>query len=137
MIVLDSELIANVEARENAVMTGTLHITEKQRVSSRGIERTGLSESEIETAKRAYRNEKEPPRSDEGLNYPDLIYRRVRKRPLIVIHLLAIGSREEDLSSSTPVVAWSISFPRDQLRGKEGGVCREYDLVPRALSRRR
>ena len=97
----------------------TLHITEKQRVSSRGIERTGLSESEIETAKRDYRNEKTPPRSKEGLNYPDLIYRRIRKRPLIVIHLLAIGSREEDLSSSTPVVAWSISFPQTSYEAKK------------------
>lgn len=97
----------------------TLHITEKQRVSSRGIERTGLSELEIETAEREYRNEKEPPRSDKGLNYPDLIYRRVRKRPLIVIHLLAIGSRDEDLSSSTTVVAWSISFPQTNYEEKK------------------
>ena len=97
----------------------TLYITEKQRVSSRGIERTGLSELEIETAERKYRNEKEPPRSDEDLNYPDLIYRRVRKRPLIVIHLLAIGSREQDLSGSTPVVAWSISFPQTNYEEKK------------------
>lgn len=97
----------------------TLHITEKQRVSSRGIERTGLSEPEIETAKRDYRNEKEPPRSAEGLNYPDYIYRRIRKRPLIVIHLLAIGSKDEDLSGSIPVVAWSISFPQTDYEEKK------------------
>ena len=97
----------------------TLHITEKQRVSSRGIERTGLSESEIETAKRDYRNEKVPPHSAEGLNYPDYIYRRIRKRPLIVIHLLAIGSKDENLSSSNPVVAWSISFPQTDYEEKK------------------
>ena len=97
----------------------TLHITEKQRVSSRGIERTGLSELEIETAKRDYRNEKDPPRSAEGLNYPDYIYRRIRKRPLIVIHLLAIGSKDEDLSGSNPVVAWSISFPQTEYEEKK------------------
>ncbi|MCY4300238.1 MAG: Z1 domain-containing protein [Aestuariivita sp.] len=97
----------------------TLHITDKQRVSSRGIERVGLSESEIKTAKRNYRNENNPPRSDERLNYPDLIYRRIRKRPLIVIHFLAIGKKEEDLSDSTPVVAWSISFPHTSFEEKK------------------
>tara|TARA_R100000365_G_C2748176_1_gene79084 strand:- start:3422 stop:6148 length:2727 start_codon:yes stop_codon:yes gene_type:complete len=90
----------------------TLLVTEKQRVSSRGIEAIGLTEDEISAARNQYRNETDPPRSSDRLNYPDRIYRRVRKRPLLVVHLLAIGGEDEDLSKSDPVVAWSISFPR-------------------------
>ena len=97
----------------------TLHITDKQRVASRGIEKVGLSDHEINTAKESFRNEKDPPRPDEGLNYPDRIYRRIRKRPLLVIHLLVIGTKDEDLSQSNPVVAWSISFPRTQYEEKK------------------
>jgi hypothetical protein len=35
----------------------------------------------------------------------------VRKRPLFILHLLAIGAEDADLSGDKPVVAWSISFP--------------------------
>src|SRR5690606_16551987 len=90
----------------------TLLVTEKQRVSSRGIEAVGLTEDEVSAARKGYRNETDPPRSSDRLNYPDRIYRRVRQRPLLVVHLLAIGEEDEDLSKSDPVVAWSISFPR-------------------------
>ena len=90
----------------------TLHVTKKQRVSSRGIEAVGLSDEEIERAREEYRRETGGPEPQEDLNYPDRIYRRVRNGPLLVIHLLAIGAEDEDLSSSEPVVAWSISFPR-------------------------
>ena len=92
----------------------TLLITEKQRVSSRGIEAVGLSEDEIEAAREAYRNENQLPRPEENLNYPDLIYRKVRIRPLMIVHLLAIGKKDADLSQSSPVVAWSISFPHTE-----------------------
>lgn len=90
----------------------TLFITEKQRVSSRGIEAIGLTEAEISAAKKDYDNEKAASTSKAQVNYPDRIYRRVRKRPLLVIHMLAIGEKGEDLSNAEPVVAWSISFPR-------------------------
>jgi DNA (cytosine-5)-methyltransferase 1 len=48
-------------------------------------------------------------------NYPDRIYRERRTRPLLIVHLLAIGEAEADLSKERPVVAWSISFPRTNL----------------------
>ena len=89
----------------------TLHITEKQRVSSRGIESVGLSEDKIAAAKEKYQNEINSQQGD-TLNYPDRIYRLERNRPLLVVHLLAVGGKAEDLSMSHPVVAWSISFPR-------------------------
>ena len=96
-----------------------LLVTEKQRVSSRGIERIGLTNKEIEKARSDYRNETDPPRNPEKLNYPDRIYRRVRKRPLLIVHLLVIGSENEDLSQAKPMVAWSISFPRTEHEEKK------------------
>ena len=48
-------------------------------------------------------------------NYPDRIYTRIRTKPLLVIHLLAIGKEDDDLSQTTPVAAWSISFPETGL----------------------
>lgn len=85
----------------------TLFITNKQRVSSRGIERVGLSSGQIREAEEAYKRG-----PDSARNFPDRIYRMVRTRPLLVVHLLAIGDRDSDLSSQAPVAAWSISFPR-------------------------
>ena len=90
---------------------GTLLITNKQRVASRGLERVGLSEEQIRQAEEEYTESPDRlPR--EPINYPDRIYRQVRTYPLLVVHLLAIGTEDEDLSKTKPVVAWSISFPR-------------------------
>ena len=97
----------------------TLYITEKQRVSSRGVEKTGLSPEEIEQAKMAYRMEENLPNEDSNHNYPDRIFRKVRKRPLLIVHLLAIGAKDEDLSGKQPTVAWSISFPTTAHREKK------------------
>ena len=84
----------------------TLMITSKQRVSSRGIERTGLTDAEVRRAEEDYRRGHAGP-----VNYPDWIYRNIRTRPLLVVHLLAIGKAGDNLSAKRPVVAWSISFP--------------------------
>ena len=86
----------------------------KRRVASRGIERVGLSRSRRGDAENAYRAATGAMRDGRrsSWNYPDRIYRAVRVRPLLVIHLLAIGEAGEDLSGQTPVVAWSISFPK-------------------------
>ncbi len=86
----------------------TLFITNKQRVSSRGIERVGLNEDQISACEGRYREL----HTGRTVNYPDRIYRAVRRRPLLVVHLLAIGFEDSDLSDQRPVVAWSISFPR-------------------------
>ena len=84
----------------------TLMVTSRQRVSSRGIERAGLTETEVRCAEEEYRR-----RYPDRRNYPDWIYREVRTRPLLVVHMLAIGEAGHDLSADRPVVAWSISFP--------------------------
>jgi hypothetical protein len=86
----------------------TLYITNKQRVASRGVEKTGLPPGEVAAAEEAYRLEN--PGQGEP-NYPDRIYRRRRQRPLLIIHLLAIGGRDDDFTRVKPVVAYSISFP--------------------------
>ncbi len=95
-------------AGERSESGTTLFITNRQRVSSRGIERVGLTEDRISASESAYRDA-HPKRTT---NYPDRIYRAVRERPLLVVHLLAVGSKDSDLSTHEPVVAWSISFPR-------------------------
>ena len=95
-----------------------LYVTEKQRVASRGIEKTGLSRDEIEDAESEYRKTYEPKTDKSNLNYPDRIYRAVRKRPLLIVHLLAIGDKDADLSHTVPVVAWGISFPSTKMKEK-------------------
>nr|WP_067292178.1 Z1 domain-containing protein [Marinobacterium profundum] len=97
----------------------TLFISDKQRVSSRGIESIGLSPEEIESAKASYRNDIVWTGKNETLNYPDRIFRRIRKRPLLVLHMLAIGAKEDDLSHQEPTVAWSISFPKTEYEEKK------------------
>ena len=94
----------------------TLLITNKQRVASRGVEEIGLAKDDAREAKEEYRRERG--RNDATLNYPDRIFRDVRRRPLLIIHLLAIGQIDDDLSATKPVVAWSISFPRTKLDEK-------------------
>ena len=92
----------------------TLRITNKQRVASRGVEKTGLTPAETTAAESRYRDEREAqgrPMGDRA-NYPDLCYRKVRTRPLLIVHLLKIdpgGTAEE---AKRPVVAYGISFPK-------------------------
>ena len=87
----------------------TLMITNKQRVSSRGIARIGLDDEDARRAEEDY--DAKHGTSTKRTNYPDRIYGPVRTRALLVVHLLAIGEKYDDLSGSKPVVAWSISFP--------------------------
>lgn len=89
----------------------TLVITNRQRVSSRGVEKTGLTKQEIRHAEEHFNSGQHGSKADGRANYPDWIYRKFRSKPLLVVHLLAIGKEGDDLSKETPVVAWSISFP--------------------------
>ena len=91
----------------------TVSFARKRRVASRGVERVGLSDARCATARAEWRAREENDRraNTSSWNYPDRIYRKVRLRPLLIVHLLAIGGKGEDLSEQTPVVAWSISFP--------------------------
>ena len=91
----------------------TLFITNKQRVASRGMEKVGLKVEQIQKAEADYR-EDEKLNNEGRINYADRIYRKVRTKPLLIVHLLAIGPEHEDLSETKPVVAWSISFPETE-----------------------
>lgn len=91
----------------------TLRVTNKQRVASRGTEKAGLTDAQIDAAQQEYRN-----RHSGKENFPDSIYRKVRDRPLLIVHLLTIGPDGDDLSNQKPVVAWSISFPRTEMEEK-------------------
>ena len=96
----------------------TLLVSNRHRVSSRGIEKTGLSSEQRCLAERNYREELERDgRLTEGkpFHYPDRIYRKMRTKPLLMIHLINIstGIRTGVPSASLdqPVLAWGISFP--------------------------
>jgi hypothetical protein len=79
----------------------------------------GLSDEQIEEAEQAYRDRNSNKSKDGNWNYPDKIYREKRERPLLIVHLLIIGNKDDDLSDYQPVVAWSISFPGTKLEEKK------------------
>jgi hypothetical protein len=83
-------------------------VGEKNRVSSRGVERIGLSEVARRAALEAFNREEA--RGDRD-NPPDLIYRSHRERPLLLIQPLDLTEAGEELSGPRPV-AWGISFPK-------------------------
>jgi len=88
-----------------------LMVTNNQRVASRGVEKVGLTRAQIREAEESYGQSRLGAK-----NYPDRIYRHQRIKPLLVIHLLAVGKAEEDLSDTTPVAAWSLSVPKTERR---------------------
>lgn len=84
-----------------------LMVTRKQRVASRGVEKVGLSSVQQAAVEADYR------KGNPGTkNFPDLIYRAERTKPLLIVHLLAIGEKNENLSQESPLVAWSLSLPK-------------------------
>jgi hypothetical protein len=97
-----------------------IRVSNKQRVASRGVERTGV-DAEARAAAEAKYLEEHPEvgrkvKQGEPANFPDLIYREVRGRPLLIIHLLELQPPKDRERAAwlpeDPVVAWSISFPR-------------------------
>ncbi len=104
---LGFSLVCQRRAPGMASDDSVLMVTNKQRVASRGVEKVGLTQREIERAENEFRQAR-----PDAKNYPDRIYRAERTKPLLIIHLLAIGFEGEDLSSETPVTAWSMSLPK-------------------------
>ncbi len=93
----------------------TIRVTNKQRVASRGIERTGLTGEQIEVAERDYRDHNPPGRKGK-YNYPDRIYRTKRDRPLLIVHMLDMLDPVTTKSlMPAPVVAWSMGLPDTNL----------------------
>ena len=99
----------------------TLLVGSRQRVSTRGIERTGLKNEQRALAEKAYRNYLERdgrPAEGRGPQYPDWAYRKMRTRPLLMIHLIDIDTKGNGAPLTQPVVAWGISFPATQKEEK-------------------
>ena len=95
--------------------SNTLLVSNRQRVSSRGIEKAGLTSEQRKFAEEKHREQLNAEgKLTEGyrIHFPDRIYREVRERPLLMIHLLEIKGQNPSTETSQPVVAWGISFPR-------------------------
>ena len=95
----------------------TLLVGSRQRVSTRGIERTGLTDEQRALAEKAYREhlEKDGRLAEANrIQYPDWAYRRMRTRPLLMVHLIDIDTKNPGNPLTQPVVAWGISFPATQ-----------------------
>lgn len=96
----------------------TIRVTNKQRVASRGVERTAVGQTLVEQAQKNYRAERGLTDDAKNVNYPDRIYRAVREKPLLIVHLLKIDPESGGAPPKSPVLAWSISFPRTNLEEK-------------------
>lgn len=92
---------------------GALLVTNNARVASRGVEKTAVDPADAAAAEEAFK--KNSGKKDGVTNFPDAIYRRVRRKPLLIVHLLSIGEKGDDLSAQKPTVAWSISFPKTDM----------------------
>jgi hypothetical protein len=88
----------------------------KSRVASRGAEKLGLTEAQLDLAKQKYLEE-----GGSGNNIPDRAYRAVRERPLLMIHLL-------QANSDSKIAAYGISFPRSE--GNRKAVLTRYEVNP-------
>ena len=121
---LGFDLMCQRRSRGDKGTSDALHVGSRQRVASRGIEKVGLARAEIGKAEKEFQV-----KYPEKKNIPDWMYRQLRKRPLLIVHLLAIGEEDTDLSRSLPHVAWSISFPTTSI--EEGRV--EYVVNSRWL----
>ncbi|WP_172588353.1 Z1 domain-containing protein [Shewanella xiamenensis] len=90
------------------------------RVASRGIEKAGVPLEWALAAEKSYREEKH------NTNYPDSIYRKVRDKPLFILHFVrpkAPDGKEENPAVASipkyPVIAWGMSLPESDEEGVE------------------
>ena len=84
----------------------------RARVAAGGIEKVGVDPGLAKAAERKFYEEKKKK------NYPDRIYREVRKFPLFVLYPINVNLPEGEMDAELqeklpkePVVAWAISFP--------------------------
>ncbi|MCP3733113.1 Z1 domain-containing protein [Sphingomonas sp. MG17] len=118
---------------------GILSISgKKARLSSRGVEKTGLDDETAKLAEARYVHDElsRKERADPGArpNYPDRIYRAKRTRPLLVLYNIELKKEGLDhslhsLVPDSPVVGWALSFPISAKPDKKV----EYILNPVAL----
>lgn len=82
-------------------------IGERRRVASMGIEKVGLSQAQISVIEAKTKN------------VPDLKYREVRKKPLLMLHLLTLKQQGQDKILCRNAPAYGISFPGTAKMGEE------------------
>lgn len=118
--IVDSSLGVPVICQQRTAGPGydrnTLPIGSRQRVASRGVEKTGLEPQDVTAAEEEYQEQlRASGKPTSGrINYPDRIYRARRPRPLLILHFLQMFEDSEYTRPmhEQPVVAWSISFPK-------------------------
>jgi hypothetical protein len=115
---LSNALGYSVRCQSRSVGTATsndcIWITSNYRVASRGAEKYGLQEKEIEKANAWWQSEVDANRRKKTKNVPDLAYRRHRSKPLLLLHLLDLSPPNTEHKPPVPaeeVIAWGISFP--------------------------
>lgn len=84
---------------------------DKMRVASRGAERMGLSQSQVKRAQKMFDDEKDAMEQSEraSKNISDSYFRKVRQRPLLMIHLIEPKDNLEQIP--TTLVALGLSIP--------------------------
>ena len=108
------ERSAGVNSNRNKLL-----LSNKERLATRGVEKSGLSPDRIKFAESRF---VAPTRtgarrsSGKKINYPDRIYRTTRERPLLMIHLVNVlpidGKFSPKIPKNVPAAAWGISFPQ-------------------------
>ncbi len=92
----------------------TLRVSNRQRVSTRGIERSGLTDEQRTAAEKAFQDELERDgraQEERKVECPDWAYRKKRTKPLLMIHLIDVRPDGRNVPPDQPVAAWGISFP--------------------------
>jgi hypothetical protein len=88
-----------------------IHVGDRSRVAARGIEKLGLDQEQILQIEQKYRED------NNTKNIPDLAYRIQRKRPLLMLHILDIFTKDEKATKQLQelkranLVTYGISFP--------------------------
>lgn len=104
---------------EDRLSDGILSVSgSHSRVASKGVEKIGVDPEDAARAEASFLASHGHKRSGK-VSFPDYIYRRERKKPLLVIFLLSLQlpkepenpDKNEKLLPKEPVVAFGISFP--------------------------
>ena len=93
------------------------------RVASRGLEKTGIDPGVAKAAEDRFRRE-----HPDKANVPDLVYREVRERPLLMVHVFRLKIEGSD-NPVDDVTAWGISFPGAKGSGAHKLVSYKVNLV--------
>lgn len=93
------------QERSSARRDGDAWRTSKDRVASRGDEKLGLSDPQKEAAAELARED------EEGKRPSDFHFRSVRRKPLLMLHVLGPLGKDADAVADARVPAFGLSFP--------------------------